>query len=291
MFKSMFIVKNDKLFFQLSLLKSQGNINLWNFYSTHLKSSASWNDIFTSDLIYDSIIGPDRLFFRYIQKFDMLIVIIVDNFNTPDKIRSIFKEIINILEDNSNNFLNSDNSYDIFTEMFFALQENIPIKVSLVGFGGVGKTTIIKLLKQQKIPDQHIPTILTDISHYNLNGIFFNFWDFAGQIAYKKVWTKFINKSDLVIVVTDSSQQNVSLSKFFLDLISNVTPNSKKLILANKQDTPNALDIPRINKILGENTIPFVAIDPNYRPTLLLHIFSSLNLTSEGNQVVIQSNY
>ena len=286
----MFIVKNDSLLYQLNLISTSNIIDEWTLYSNFLKTSKSWNHRKDSDEISSEKIENIRLFFKYLSKYDLNIIISVDLFNNIDRILSFFKEILTILENRSEKAFQQIDQYEIYNKMFFALQKNLPIKISVVGFGGVGKTTALKLLKEEKLPTEHNPTILTDITQYNLNGIYLNFWDFAGQVAYKKIWHKFIIKSDLVIVITDSTQKNVSLSKFFLDLIKNVVPYSKKFILANKQDLQNALEVSRINRILGENSIPFVAIDPKNRNILINLIFNSLGLITENEQVIIQSN-
>ena len=287
MFKGLFIIENDNIIYSLALQQNIFNVG-YDYYYDFLKTSADWEERHDSEMIFDVIAGNVCLYYKYIQNYNLILVIIVDLYNKGEQ---IFREVSSILEDKSLDLLKDDARFKTFTQLFLTFQEHIPIKISLVGFGGVGKTTILKLLKEQELPTTHNPTILADITQYNLNGIHFNFWDFAGQVAYKNVWPKLINKSDLVIVVTDSSQKNVSLSKFFLDLILNIVPYSKKIIIANKQDTPNAIDVPRINQILGENTIPFVAIDPNYRSILLENIFNALNLITEGEQIVIQSNY
>ncbi|MHA1249646.1 MAG: ATPase domain-containing protein [Candidatus Helarchaeota archaeon] len=289
----MIIEKNEVSIYELALTNLLNNKEdlLWDYFYDFLKDSEDWSNRFDSEEISILIVGNLRLHYKYIKKYGITIIIILDLHNNIDVINEIFNKVATDLEDNPENLLEGSKEFETYVDIFLSIQQRIPIKVALVGFGGVGKTTVLKLIKQEELPTRHLPTILADITQYNLNGIYFSFWDFAGQVAYKKVWPKLINKSDLVIVVTDSTQQNVSLSKFFLDLIQNVVPYSKKLILANKQDLPSAIDVYRINQILGEETIPFIAIDPNYRDILINHIINSLGLTSEDEQIVIQASF
>jgi len=289
----MIIEKNEVSIYELALTNLLNNKEdlLWDYFYDFLKDSEDWSNRFYSEEISILIVGNLRLHYKYIRKYGITIIIILDLHNNIDVINEIFNKVATDLEDNPENLLEGSKEFETYVDIFLSIQQRIPIKVALVGFGGVGKTTVLKLIKQEELPTRHLPTILADITQYNLNGIYFSFWDFAGQVAYKKVWPKLINKSDLVIVVTDSTQQNVSLSKFFLDLIRNVVPYSKKLILANKQDLPSAIDVYRINQILGVETIPFIAIDPNYRDILINHIINSLGLTSEDEQIVLQASF
>ena len=54
-------------------------------------------------------------------------------------------------------------------------------KMLLVGYSGVGKTTITRLIMMQEIPVEHIPTIQGDIAKFKIGKIEFHLWDFAGQ--------------------------------------------------------------------------------------------------------------
>ncbi len=60
------------------------------------------------------------------------------------------------------------------------MHRNLKPKIAVVGFAGVGKTTIKKLIKMDEIPLQHIPTITGEIATIKIGKLFFHLFDFAG---------------------------------------------------------------------------------------------------------------
>ncbi|MFX1566557.1 MAG: ADP-ribosylation factor-like protein, partial [Promethearchaeota archaeon] len=65
------------------------------------------------------------------------------------------------------------------------------LKICLLGQGGVGKSTMLKLLTADSIPGDYYPTIAVDIE--TLQGVRFGpyelaVWDFAGQDRFRSLW-------------------------------------------------------------------------------------------------------
>ncbi|GAF84363.1 unnamed protein product, partial [marine sediment metagenome] len=79
------------------------------------------------------------------------------------------------------------------------MHRNLKPKIAIVGFAGVGKTTIKKLIKMDEIPLQHVPTISGDIATIKIGKLFFRLFDFAGQEQFKFLWKNFIKESDAVL--------------------------------------------------------------------------------------------
>ncbi|MHA1253054.1 MAG: ADP-ribosylation factor-like protein [Candidatus Helarchaeota archaeon] len=137
-------------------------------------------------------------------------------------------------------------------------------------FSGVGKTTITKLIQGLELPKRHIPTITGYITECRLglgkkgekakSSIPFYLWDTAGQVRFASVWAKFIKGSDIVILITDSTRQNILESRFFINLIEKETPDAAVSIIANKQDLPGAMSAEEVQKMLGYPTYEMVAI-------------------------------
>ncbi len=145
-------------------------------------------------------------------------------------------------------------------------------KISLCGFSGVGKTTITKLIKEEEIPTRHIPTITGYISEIKVGDFQFYLWDLAGQtqIRYTEIWAQFMRGSDVIIVVVDSTEQNVYESRFFIELSRKEAPYARVAIIANKQDLPGAIPIEKISEILecgvyGYKVTSLVAINVENR--------------------------
>jgi len=146
------------------------------------------------------------------------------------------------------------------------------LKIALVGEGGVGKTTTLHLLMGKPPPEQYIPTIALGME--SIENIFFaNYslviWDFAGQERFRKLWKFYFKGADIVFLLTDSTLRNILISKEMYRMIRQDAPNIPIVIIANKQDLPNALDPSIIERIIGAETYPMVAIDLAYRDDIL----------------------
>ena len=143
-------------------------------------------------------------------------------------------------------------------------------KISLVGFSGVGKTTITKLIKEEELPTRHIPTITGYISEIAIGDFEMYLWDLAGQVRYAEVWAQFMRGSDVIILIVDSTEHNVYESRFFTELCRKEAPYARLAVIANKQDLTEAMSVEQISDILdcgvyGYKVTPLVAIDVNQR--------------------------
>jgi ABC-type transport system involved in cytochrome bd biosynthesis fused ATPase/permease subunit len=59
------------------------------------------------------------------------------------------------------------------------------IKIAFVGFGGVGKTTVLNLMRGTDIPIEYNPTIAVDVKKLDVSATYeVIIWDFAGQERY-----------------------------------------------------------------------------------------------------------
>ncbi len=178
-----------------------------------------------------------------------------------------------------------------FTAINVALDEmhrNLKPKIAVVGFAGVGKTTIKKLIKMDEIPLQHVPTITGEIATIKIGKLFFRLFDFAGQEQFKFLWKGFIKESDAVLIVTDSSIKNVEKSKFFLDLKVKEVPHARAAIIGNKQDLPNALSVGEIETITGLKTYPMVANRKENRNKMIRVIADILDMSTENNPLLAE---
>ena len=161
------------------------------------------------------------------------------------------------------------------------IHRNLPPKISIVGFAGVGKTTITNLIKSEKIPMEHIPTITGDVATIKLGKLHFLLWDFAGQEQFSHLWNKFIRKSDAVLLITDSSFDNVEKSKYFKDLISQEAPHSRTAIIGNKQDLTTAIDIGMIENLMEVKAYPMIAIEKANKIKIIRIIADLLEIDPE----------
>ena len=145
------------------------------------------------------------------------------------------------------------------------------VKVAILGFAGVGKTTTLHLLRGETLPLVHDPTIGVSIKRLpeevqNANIVL---WDLAGQSRFSILWAKMIANAQVVVIVTDSTLENVLRSKKLVSLVKEEVPEAKVIGIANKQDLPTALTPERVGQILAIPTYELVAIDISYRDRLI----------------------
>ncbi len=170
---------------------------------------------------------------------------------------------------------------EIFDPLIESIHKKIKTKISLVGFSGVGKTTINKLISAEEIPDTHIPTISGKVSTIKIGKLVFHLWDFAGQEQFSYLWSNFIFGSDAVLLITDSTLENVEKSRYFVELIKEQTPNAHAAAIANKQDLENALSVEKIEEILGIKAYSMIAIEPNNRDKMIQIVANILEMNTE----------
>ncbi|MEM2142765.1 MAG: ADP-ribosylation factor-like protein [Candidatus Thorarchaeota archaeon] len=146
------------------------------------------------------------------------------------------------------------------------------LKIALVGEGGVGKTTTLRLLLGDAPPLQYVPTIalnLETVENIRFGSYSLVIWDFAGQERFRILWRFYSHGADVIFLVCDSTLRNVLISKDILKLIRRDAPKVPVFAIANKQDKPDAMKPEVIQKILGIPTYPMVAIDKNRRTEML----------------------
>ena len=158
-------------------------------------------------------------------------------------------------------------------------------KISIIGYGGVGKTDIVTLLNGGVPPTSYVPTIGLDIQKmtgFRIGTLEISTWDFAGQDRFRKLWQLYMRDSRAIILITDSTLENVLNSKDIIDLIHRKNIEARLLAIANKQENPSALSPHLVQLILGIKTIGLTEAEvKSGDPAIALKIITeALKLTS-----------
>lgn len=199
---------------------------------------------------------------------DNLLLIFVTDGRDEDrvinhKVRESAGRITTALRGNSMSYIR-DNLEDILGELIFTR-----FKVSFVGAGGVGKSTLLRLLfGKEPAPGGYVPTIsvAVDSSETIQFGTFLvTIWDFAGQAVFQDLWGFYFQGTDVIFLVTDSSFRNVMSTKTLLRSIRKEASSTPIFIVANKQDLPESMKADKIKRLLGAPTFPMVATDKTRR--------------------------
>ena len=179
------------------------------------------------------------------------------------KVREGAARISTALRGNSMGYIR-DNLDEILGELIFTR-----FKVSFVGSGGVGKSTLLRLLfGKEPAPGGYTPTInvAVDSSETIQFGTFLvTVWDFAGQAVFQDLWSFYFSGTDVIFLVTDSSFRNVMQTKSLLRNIRKEAPAVPLFIIANKQDLPESMKADKIKRLLGAPTFQMDATDKTRR--------------------------
>ncbi len=198
---------------------------------------------------------------------DLLLLFITDGRDEDrviqHKIREGASRVATALRGNSIGYI-KDNLEDILGELIFTR-----FKISFVGSGGVGKSTLLRLLfGKDPAPGGYVPTInvAVDSSETIQFGTFLvTIWDFAGQAVFQDLWSFYFQGTDVIFLITDSSFRNVMQTKTLLRNIRKEAPAVPLFIVANKQDLPESMKGDKIKRLLGAPTFAMVATNKSRR--------------------------
>eukprot|EP01084_Bolivina_argentea_P272340 463674_1 len=138
------------------------------------------------------------------------------------------------------------------------------MRILMVGLDAAGKTTILYKLKLGEVITT-IPTIGFNVETVEYKNIEFTVWDIGGQHLIRPLWRHYYQGTEAVIFVVDSNDRERidSGSNSYSDdnvcdqlhsmLADDLLQDSAVLILANKQDLPNAMSVNEITDRLKIN--------------------------------------
>ena len=125
---------------------------------------------------------------------------------------------------------------DFLREQQYALHS----KIVIVGPHNSGKTMLFNMFKGNGVrPIMNF----AKTSIYSVDNLKFDLWDFELKDNFSLLWSKFIQGSDLVILLFDLSNYHLRVINHFLDLQKQESRFSKLLIIGNKRDLIRKEDI------------------------------------------------
>ncbi|MFX1274698.1 MAG: ADP-ribosylation factor-like protein [Promethearchaeota archaeon] len=126
-------------------------------------------------------------------------------------------------------------------------------KICFLGEAGVGKTSLISLLRGEAMNlsnDRTKPTIGLEIKTSKIGDAKCTIWDLAGQRRFKAMWADFLKNSGLAVLVCDSTEENLEKTKELYKRYAKRI-GAKIIAIANKQDLPGALGAEKVQEKLG----------------------------------------
>eukprot|EP01083_Nonionella_stella_P084271 233238_1 len=151
-----------------------------------------------------------------------------------------------------------------------ALKGKKEYRILMVGLDAAGKTTILYKLKLGEIINT-IPTIGFNVEQVEYKNIGFTVWDVGGQDKIRPLWRHYYKNTQGVIFVVDSNDReridDTPKDKYNMYthmrakealhgmLQDDELRDAVLLVLANKQDLPNAMSINEVSERLQLNSI------------------------------------
>ena len=122
------------------------------------------------------------------------------------------------------------------------------VRLLMLGFDAAGKTTILYKMKLNEVVNT-IPTVGFNVETFQYKNIEFNCWDIGGQSKLRQMWSYYFDNVDALVYVVDSADHeriDENAEQLHSLLSDEQLKHAKLLVYANKQDLPNAMNVPTI---------------------------------------------
>jgi len=140
-----------------------------------------------------------------------------------------------------------------FTKLWQRMVSNQEMRILMLGLDAAGKTTALYKLKLGEVVTT-IPTIGFNVETVEYKNISFTVWDVGGQDRIRPLWRHYFLGAQGVIFIVDSNDRDrveEAREELMKTLNEDELRDASLLVLANKQDLPNAMPAAEMTEKLG----------------------------------------
>ncbi|XP_061181637.1 uncharacterized protein LOC133190170 [Saccostrea echinata] len=139
------------------------------------------------------------------------------------------------------------------TTLFESFSSGSPARIVMLGLDAAGKTTILYKIKLNENVCT-IPTIGFNVETVSpVKGVSFTVWDIGGQDKIRPLWKYYFQNTEGLVYVVDSNDREriaESREELFGILQYDEMRGVPVMIIANKQDLPNALNTSQVAEMM-----------------------------------------
>ncbi|PRT56444.1 ADP-ribosylation factor-like protein 3 [Wickerhamiella sorbophila] len=174
--------------------------------------------------------------------------------------------------------------YHLVKSVYANLTKQEEYSVLIMGLDNAGKTTLLEQLKfRYKVGGEQatvdlsgarlVPTVGQNVARIQVNKVNLKIWDVGGQESLRNMWESYYEDAHVVVFVVDSTDRaRIEECRDTLDKVvsSDVLEGTPVLMLANKQDRDDCLEVEDIKEIFNKIAEKMSARDSRVLPVCAL---------------------
>ncbi|PUU83886.1 ADP-ribosylation factor family-domain-containing protein [Tuber borchii] len=174
--------------------------------------------------------------------------------------------------------------YHLAKDLYFHVTSKEEYSVLLLGLDNAGKTTLLEKIKSIYLPHAPpppkeggtIPTVGQNVSIIPLTSptIYLKLWDIGGQSTLRSLWKSYYSSAHAIVFVIDSTDVP-RIENEVIEVLKEVVEHEETegvpvLVLANKQDREESLEIAQLKEVVNPIVVKLGARDSRVLPVSAL---------------------